>query len=63
MSIGSKASYIAFLFLLIPGFSYLGAAIAYLGEAIVTSSLSIIFFKSSLKDEEKRITETEKSIS
>jgi len=63
LSIASKASYIAFLFLLVPRFSYLGAAIAYLGEAIVTSSLSIIIFKSSLKNEEKRITETEKPIS
>ena len=61
MSIGSKASYIGFLFLLIPGFSYLGAAIAYLGETIITSILSIIFFKFSLKKEEKRIADTEKS--
>jgi len=61
-SIGSKTSYVVSLLLLVPGFSYFGAAIAYLIEAIVTSALSFILFKGSIKGEYRRIAKTEEPI-
>jgi O-antigen/teichoic acid export membrane protein len=56
LGIISTISYITLLFLLVPEFSYMGAAVALLGQAIVSFSISILALKTSMK-ERKRILE------
>jgi O-antigen/teichoic acid export membrane protein len=56
LGIISTITYIVLLFLLVPAFSYIGAAFAFLGQAIVSFLISIIALKTSMK-ERKRILE------
>ncbi len=54
----SSAIYIGLLFLLVPNFSYMGAAIAFLGHAIFKSSISFLSVRASI-NEKKRPLECE----
>jgi O-antigen/teichoic acid export membrane protein len=60
LGIVSSISYITLLFLLIPRFSYIGAAFAFLGQAVVDFSISIIALKTSMKERKRNL---EKGIS
>jgi len=51
----STASYIALLVVLVPEYSFIGAAFAFLGYAIISSLLAVICLKDSIKKEEARI--------
>jgi O-antigen/teichoic acid export membrane protein len=55
----TTATYVVLLIILVPRFSYLGAGFAFLGFAIVKSSVSLIFLRDSIKNEENRISKTE----
>jgi len=50
----SYAIYIGLLFLLVPNYSYMGAAIAFLGYAIVKTNISFLSIRSSM-NEKKRL--------
>ncbi|MCK5392329.1 MAG: oligosaccharide flippase family protein, partial [Deltaproteobacteria bacterium] len=45
----STSIYLILMFLLVPGYSYIGAAFAFLGYSIVRSSLAFKFFRDALK--------------
>jgi len=45
----STSVYLILMFLLVPGYSYIGAAFAFLGYSIVRSSLAFKFFRDALK--------------
>ncbi len=62
MLIISNTSYIALLFLLVPKHSYIGAAFAFLGYAIVRSFTSIICLNTSIKKETDKISEPQATL-
>ncbi|MCI0454087.1 MAG: flippase [Candidatus Dadabacteria bacterium] len=62
MLIISNTSYIALLFLLVPKHSYIGAAFAFLGYAIVRSFTSIICLNTSIKKEKDKISEPQATL-
>ena len=49
MGVISTFIYLVLMFLLVPGYSYMGAAFAFLGYSIVRSSLAFKFFHDALK--------------
>jgi len=49
MGVISTFVYLVLMFLLVPGYSYMGAAFAFLGYSIVRSSLAFKFFRDALK--------------
>jgi len=55
MGLGSTVSYIVLLFLLVPKFSHIGAAFAFLGYAIVRPSISILSLRASMNEKKKLI--------
>jgi O-antigen/teichoic acid export membrane protein len=55
----TTTTYVSLLLILVPRFSYLGAGFAFLGYAIIKSSVSFIFLRDSIKSEEKRISKSE----
>ncbi|HEX9667466.1 MAG TPA: oligosaccharide flippase family protein [Thermodesulfobacteriota bacterium] len=55
----TTTTYVGLLLILVPRFSYLGAGFAFLGYAIIKSSVSFIFLRDSIKSEEKRISKSE----
>jgi len=59
LDIITTITYVGLLFMLVPRFSYLGAGFAFLGFAIIKSSVSFVFLRDSIKSEEKRISKTE----
>jgi O-antigen/teichoic acid export membrane protein len=59
LDIITTITYVGLLFMLVPRFSYLGAGFAFLGFAIIKSSVSYLFLRDSIKSEEKRISKTE----
>jgi len=58
----SNASYIALLFLLVPRHSYIGAAFAFLGYAIVRSFTSVICLNASIKKEKDKISKPQATV-
>ncbi len=56
MMLVSSVVYVALLLLLVPRFSYLGAAFAYLGYAVVRPLVSIIALKASITIEKERLS-------
>ncbi len=50
--------YLILMLLLVPPYSYFGAAFAFLGYALLRSGLAFKFFNDALKDEKKRIEES-----
>jgi O-antigen/teichoic acid export membrane protein len=56
MMLVSSVVYVALLLLLVPKFSYLGAAFAYLGYAVVRPLISIIALKASISIEKERLS-------
>ncbi len=59
LDIITTITYVGLLVILVPRFSYLGAGFAFLGYAIIRSSVSIVFLRDSIKSEEKRISKRE----
>jgi O-antigen/teichoic acid export membrane protein len=58
----SNASYIALLFLLVPRYSYIGAAFAFLGYVIVKGFTSVICLNTSIKKEKEKISKAEATL-
>lgn len=56
IGITSTALYVVLLFILVPKFSYMGAAFAFLGFSLVRASVAILALKTSI-DEKKRLIE------
>ena len=54
----TTALYLILMLILVPPYSYLGAAFAFLGYALLRSALAFKFFNDALKDEKKRIEES-----
>jgi O-antigen/teichoic acid export membrane protein len=59
LDIIATTTYVGLLIVLVPRFSYLGAGFAFLGFAIIKSSVAFIFLRGSIKSEEKRISKNE----
>lgn len=59
LDIISTTAYILLLLLLVPGYSYVGAALAYLGQSALKSFLSLVSIRGSIRSEEKRLANTE----
>jgi len=59
----STAIYIVLLFLLVPKYSYIGAAFAFMGFAIVRAIISITSLKASIKWEKERISKAQAYVS
>ena len=55
----TTTTYVGLLLILVPRFSYLGAGFAFLGYAIIKSSVAVIFTRDSIKSEQKSISKTE----
>jgi len=58
----SNTSYIALLFLLVPNYSYIGAAFAFLGYAIVNGLTSVICFNAYIKKEKDKISKAQATL-
>ncbi|MGH7801347.1 MAG: flippase [Thermodesulfobacteriota bacterium] len=58
----STVSYIVFLFLFVPKFSYIGAGFAFLGFAIVRAVISFISLKASIRVEKERLLKARTSV-
>ncbi|GJM17448.1 MAG: teichoic acid transporter [Thermodesulfobacteriota bacterium] len=54
----TTAFYLILMFILVPPYSYFGAAFAFLGYALLRSGLALKFFNDALKAEKKRIKES-----
>jgi O-antigen/teichoic acid export membrane protein len=54
----TTALYLILMLILVPPYSYFGAAFAFLGYALLRSGLAFKFFNDALKDEKKRIEES-----
>ena len=59
MLIISNTSYIALLFLLVPKYSYIGAAFAFLGYVVVRGFTSVICLNAYIKKERDKISKTQ----
>jgi O-antigen/teichoic acid export membrane protein len=59
LDVVTTTTYVGLLLILVPRFSYLGAGFAFLGFAIIKSSMSLILMRDSIKSEEKRISKNE----
>jgi O-antigen/teichoic acid export membrane protein len=59
LDIITTTTYVGLLIVLVPRFSYLGAGFAFLGYAIIKSSMALIFLRDSIRSEEKRISKSE----
>jgi O-antigen/teichoic acid export membrane protein len=55
----TTTTYVGLLLILVPRFSYIGAGFAFLGYAIIKSSVSLVFIRDSIKSEQKSISKTE----
>jgi len=55
-------TYIALLFLLIPDYSQIGAAFAFLGYTLMKASISLIGLKASIRREKERISKAQASV-
>jgi O-antigen/teichoic acid export membrane protein len=62
VSVISIAAYILLLFLLVPKFSYIGAAFAFLGFAIVRAIIYFISLRSSIRKEKETLVRTQASV-
>jgi O-antigen/teichoic acid export membrane protein len=62
MLITSNTSYVALLFLLVPKYSYIGAAFAFVGFAIIKSLISMICLKASIKKAKDKISKTQATL-
>lgn len=62
VNIISTAAYTVLLFLLVPNYSYLGAAFAFLGYAIVRAFISLISLEDFIKREKEKLAKTEVTI-
>lgn len=62
VNIISTAAYTILLFLLVPEYSYVGAAFAFLGYAIVRAFISLISLEDFIKREKEKLAKTEVTI-